>query len=84
MRIKGQRWYQERYKKGVQDELVNKDFLGLGVTSRLVETGPISTTRLSEVEAKAVYCIGKASAQLPGSFPPPTRVATHGKQVAST
>ena len=76
----GQRWYQERYK---EIEVEKKDFLGLGVTSRFVETGPISTTRLKRNRGQSSVL------KLPGSFYQdpfllPLRVATHGKQVAST
>ena len=45
-----------------------------------------SSSRLGEVEAEVVCCspvpAGHSSTQPPGSCRPPTRAATHGKQVA--
>ena len=45
-----------------------------------------SSSRLGEVEAEVVCCgpvpAGHSPTQPPGSCPPPTRVATHGKRVA--
>ncbi|KAK3585287.1 hypothetical protein CHS0354_040234, partial [Potamilus streckersoni] len=67
-----------RYKqKDKVRERVTEDILGLGMTSRFVETGPISTRSRSQNSVLH----RNSSTHLSGSFPPPTRDATHGKQL---